>query len=358
MPTLTASDDRWTCDAPAPASVSPIPPRGVPADLCVTALQRAAWSTLRLVDHLGGRLAQRLTRSLHERLQRAILREQLAPRAPLPVARLERDAWSEYPRLALEQRRPVVLAGFARDWPAVREWSFESLAERFADFELDASHTADWDAKQGKSAARRTTLGDAIGRMRAGESLTATFLSLLHAHPELLDDFALEQLGPLRDPGAQLGVSEAFLGAPGTRTPIHCAPTHNLFVQVLGQKRWLLYGPECDPALRPLANRMPYFVSRCEPAAPDAEHPLLPYAQGYAVTLEPGDLLFVPAYWWHEVSNPSLALGVALRWNSVRALFRASVVNSLLALTATRPTLWQVHRAHQRLDFALPFRAE
>lgn len=45
-------------------------------------------------------------------------------------------------------------------------------------------------------------------------------------------------------------------------------------------------------------------------AIPDTRFPRYAEVQPLAVTLEPGDLLFVPKHWWHFVEAPETSLSV------------------------------------------------
>lgn len=96
-----------------------------------------------------------------------------------------------------------------------------------------------------------------------------------------------------------------WVGTVGAYTPCH-QDTYgfNAVVQLKGKKQWVLYKPSDKSYLYPC--RLPYeessIFSSVNILAPDLnEHPKFTQAHPYIVTLEPGDLLIIPAKWFHFV---------------------------------------------------------
>ena len=94
--------------------------------------------------------------------------------------------------------------------------------------------------------------------------------------------------------------------AHGARSILHFDQYDNLFVQISGRKRFHIFDP-CQtsglypyPVHHPLDTRAQVDLSR-----PDlSTFPQLATVRGAReVVLEPGQTLFLPAYWWHEVSG-------------------------------------------------------
>jgi len=145
-----------------------------------------------------------------------------------------------------------------------------------------------------------------VARMRAadqGEAVPAT--GYLGPIPSLLAR-ALQPNQELfvAEEDAQEEEQSLWLSSKGVRTHTHFDSDHNLFVQLLGTKRWYLYPPGAGPQLcpyprlHPLWHKASYLfqepdVSLC-PAAADAGPPMV-------VELQPGDVLYVPPFWWHHV---------------------------------------------------------
>ncbi len=65
------------------------------------------------------------------------------------------------------------------------------------------------------------------------------------------------------------------------------------------------------------------------------------------VTLGPGDVLYVPPFWWHYIRNESDSIGVAYKFVNPLSAFKASFVLSSLLLLSTRPSLFYTFIANR-----------
>ncbi|CAM9144060.1 unnamed protein product, partial [Ascophyllum nodosum] len=108
--------------------------------------------------------------------------------------------------------------------------------------------------------------------------------------------------------------STVWLGTEGSHTPLH-QDTYgvNLVAQLHGRKKWVLFSPDETVNLYP--TRIPYeessVFSRVDVRAPNTSlYPLFAEAQAIEVTLEPGDILYVPKHWWHFVEALDTSLSV------------------------------------------------
>ena len=87
-------------------------------------------------------------------------------------------------------------------------------------------------------------------------------------------------------------------------TPFHYDGVHNAYVQVKGRKRVVLLPPEAWPLLHLFPKLHPSSrMSQAPLQDPLLVSPLFPHLAGLeglaqAVTLEPGDLLYIPPYWF------------------------------------------------------------
>lgn len=138
------------------------------------------------------------------------------------------------------------------------------------------------------------------------------------AYGALLDR-ALSELTPLveRQTGPMLH-REAFifLSSPGSVTPFHMDPEHNILLQIMGQKTMTVF-PAGDEQLVPAMQSEAFHAGG---------HRNLDWREvfrdrGMAVTLLPGDAIHVPVKAPHFVENgPSVSVSLSVTWRSERSV--------------------------------------
>lgn len=205
--------------------------------------------------------------------------------------------------------RPVVLTRALEGWPALGKWTPEYLAERFGGVEVEvvADREGAPDPDRHLDRHRRTmTMAEYVRRVRAAGTSNDIYLvsnNRALERPELaplLDD--LTPPADIFEPRVLPGHASLWFGPAGTRTPLHHDTTNILVCQLYGRKRLALV-PPLSAALLQTADG--YYAAEgalgllaAEPAAP----PVL------QVELGPGEALFLPAGFWHEVTalEPSI----------------------------------------------------
>ena len=112
----------------------------------------------------------------------------------------------------------------------------------------------------------------------------------------------------------KMGPPRFWIGPARTVTPLHCDYDDNLFAQLWGRKRIFLAPPHHDVFLYPREANPLLFGSPVDPEAPDFERfPLARQAALVELIVEPGDMLYVPAGWYHQVRALSFSLS-SNRW--------------------------------------------
>jgi len=112
----------------------------------------------------------------------------------------------------------------------------------------------------------------------------------------------------------KMGPPRFWLGPSGTVTPLHCDYDDNIFAQIWGTKRIFLSPPHHDEFLYPREANAILFGSPFNPEAPDFEKfPLARQAAVIECIMQPGELLYVPAGWYHQVRALTFSLS-ANRW--------------------------------------------
>ncbi len=262
----------------------------------------------------------------------------------IPVERRKHLSQREFFNSYYRTGTPVIFQGQAKHWECVKTWSPMWLAHHYGDDKVALIDAAPKNVAEIDYGLQYTTLADLIAEMdeRPLEKYSR-FNRLLYEHPELYAHFDVRWLKSFRTPLSSGQTFQVFIGGKNSRTHLHAAAEPNLFTQVYGQKHWVFYPPEYAVALRPPVKRNPYFHSIFDPDAPDYEaYPAMEYLDYYTCLLQPGDVLFNPASWWHHINNPTGSIGVGFRWFPPYNVWRMDWTQTLLTLFATNPPMWKI----------------
>ncbi len=248
--------------------------------------------------------------------------------------------------------RPVVMRGLAADWPAVRaaRTSDRAIGEHIVSF--DGGRSADVMVAQSDVRGRffydDTLTGFNFTRAKAPIPTLVEQLLALHGTPgapaiyagaaaagDYLPGWAEANVLPLPTPDA---VPRVWIGNQ-SRVSTHYDVSSNVAVVVAGTRRFCLFPPEQGPNLYvgPLDVTIAgQPVSLVDLEAPDFER-FPRFAQARAqmqvTVLEPGDAIFIPSMWWHDVK----ALGafnvlVNYWWGQAGASPFPALIHAILAI--------------------------
>lgn len=234
---------------------------------------------------------------------------------------------------------PTVFRGLARNWPAVKNWDLDFFARNYANTKAALIDQEGLYSDNESSRYEISTMGKLVAAIRSGRRECLRFSAIMDENPELKNDLDMEWLSGFRGPFSVRGFPQFFMAPADTYTPVHCALESNVFVQVLGRKRWVLHSAMYQPLLDPPADRMTYFHTDFLPDRASPRFPLGPYAPAYEVVLDAGDVMYVPPFVWHYVENLTTTMAVAYRFFSLRTALRSSWPLTIAKFLSTRPTL-------------------
>jgi len=235
------------------------------------------------------------------------------------IRRVSRDlpAITEVPRLArldasafrarAAEGLPFLISGVVDRWPLCR-LTPQQLREQFGNVPVRA-RVGDY-------------IGTAFAADRAMRDMTMReYLDISFAGtpdlPPYVGNLELRELNSMCHwPGYfhKMGPPRFWLGPERTMTPLHCDYDDNVFAQIWGTKRIFLAPPHHDEYLYPKEANAILFGSPFDPEAPDYErYPLARQATTIEVVVNPGDMLYVPAGWYHQVRALTFSLS-SNRW--------------------------------------------
>ncbi|ROW02365.1 hypothetical protein VSDG_02593 [Cytospora chrysosperma] len=317
-------------------------------------------------------------------------REPFTPPVSNPIRRVPADAmgmaaFQRYLDSADPQRgpEPLILTGLVDDWPARadRPWDKPSYllsrtfgGRRLVPVEVGRSYvdegwgqeivtfgeflrkyidpSASSPSPHTPSSASEAPDGDSpAGHERQDRRAAVAYLAqhqLLLQLPQLRRDILVPDhcytaaprhpTDPSQDqPELDGPLLNAWLGPPGTITPLHTDPYHNVLAQVAGRKYARLYSPQQTCRMRArgkeggveMGNTSMLDVGVVEgwdagPAVVNGdggdeeeeeggeEFRNVPFVD---CILEPGEGLYIPIGWWHYVRGLSISFSVSLWWN-------------------------------------------
>jgi len=228
------------------------------------------------------------------------------------VEKREQLSRDEFEQRYVRGCRPVVITGLARDWPAMKRWSPQDLKQRFGHLEVEvqAERQADPQYEVNKlQHRRRVRLGDFVDQVLVSGPSNDHYLT---ANNELLrrPEFAplLADIGSLPDycDASQLPNSCSFwFGPAGTVTPLHHDTLMLFHTQVVGRKRWRFVSPLETPRVYNYYDvYSPVDIDR-----PDLHrYPDFGQVKVLDVVVEPGETMFLPLGWWHQVTALDLSM--------------------------------------------------
>jgi len=208
--------------------------------------------------------------------------------------------------------RPVVLTGHTRDWPALRRWSPADLKQRFGHLDVDIQSERRQDANYEQNKlrlTRRVNLGAFVDQVLEGGTTNDYYLTanneLLRqpAFASLLDDIG--SLPPLCDRSQLADRSSFWFGPAGTVTPLHHDTLMLFHTQVVGRKRWRFI----SPLEWSRVYNLNHVFSEVDLERPDAARfPAFAESTVIEVVVEPGETIFLPLGWWHQVTSLDVSL--------------------------------------------------
>ncbi len=206
--------------------------------------------------------------------------------------------------------RPVILTGEMAGWPALALWTPDYLKAKVGDrtVEFQGDRTMDARFEMDKDAHRREAPFDVfIDRILRPHAENDTYLTAYNSARNV------ETLSVLR---GDLGFLDKFLdreasnphgmpwiGPAGTVTSLHHDLTNNFIAQLVGRKSIKIL-PASE--VGKLYNQQHVFSDIPDLEDPTlnlSDHPRLTDLRTYDVVLEPGEILFMPLGWWHQVRS-------------------------------------------------------
>lgn len=309
-----------------------------------------------------------LTSGLFLRAERKQL-DRSTVKSPIPVAELSIEDYSyENLRIASDNwREPVIVRNWAKDTRAIQSWSPEYVRERLGQYDvvvyqnatLGKDHELNCDAPWTRNAVwtQLEKLGDAISEIETGESLKTIVIppasrvkrafnaSAQADYMSLVRELELEKLGgPWTNKGVDYSTLVQFWAGYGVESGTHGTGWHadicnNFIVQTAGTKNWTFVHPDDSKFMRPTMKQGKTAISGMDASVLRDN---MPYLDKKFVTIRPGDMMYNPDWYWHQIkNNPGYTSAVVARECNLTNSFAANpVFTSMVAVNHARAAVF------------------
>lgn len=203
--------------------------------------------------------------------------------------------------------RPVILVGEMQDWPALTLWTPEYLRQAIGSrpVEFQGGRTRNECFEMHKDLHRTSApfgeFMDLIQTRAGNDAYITTYnsernrdaLAVLDKDTVFLEKFLT------RDKPLPSGMM--WIGPAGKVTSLHHDLTDNFIAQVVGRKRFKIVAAADVGKLYNVKHVFSEVPSLEDPNLDRAKYPLLDQIRVYDVTIMPGEILYMPLAWWHQV---------------------------------------------------------
>ena len=224
----------------------------------------------------------------------------------------------EYPTLTpsffvdhfYSQLRPVLLTQWAQNWPALQKWRPSFFKTYFGDIPIEVTtrrtQIEEFDLKA--NLLKETMLfGDFAERVATETEETNDYYLIARNHffkqdhrlHALFNDLDASDFCDVKRQETSIAL---WFGPAGTLTPLHHDTCNILFTQIWGEKHFILI----PPSEQDLFDDSTSMYCHLNPEKKKLS------SRQIECTLKPGQTLFIPAGWWHQVRSLTPSISVAM----------------------------------------------
>jgi hypothetical protein len=273
------------------------------------------------------------------------------PEITCPIPRLKEPSLELFQRHISTSNKPIIMTGCLEHWPAMedRPWSnpgyllsLTNSGKRLVPVEVGKTYTdASWSQQIIPFKEFLSTY------MSPGDNLTPGYLAqhnLFSQIPSLRNDIAIPDYCYSTPPPPPPNVKEtelldeptinAWYGPRGTVSPLHTDPYANCLAQVVGRKYVRLYEPRAEVYPRGRDQRTGVEMGNtsrvdveggwkekkegeegAEEGLTKEEWEKFREVKYLETVLEEGEILYIPAGWWHYIRSLEASFSVSFWWN-------------------------------------------
>jgi hypothetical protein len=234
------------------------------------------------------------------------------------IDQVESITKEEFEQCYFSKQKPVIIRGGIKDWKAIKLWSPAYFTSLYHNKEVSISIFGE-DKLQKYS--KKVNMQEAIQLICNNKKKERYYLGTHYSQcdiseefRELLRDFEL----PSYAETDKKYTSNLWFGQANHATILHFDFSHNFLAQIMGRKYIRLFSPHDSAYLYPCApeTQMPAHYSQILDID-NVENNLFPkfkYANPLKGTIYPGDIIFIPSGWWHDIRSLDIAISINFWW--------------------------------------------
>lgn len=244
----------------------------------------------------------------------------------LNIERIHNPSKQEFIEEFFKTQKPCIISGSIDNWSALELWNIEYLRTKIGHklVRCRISDNSYFDNYQRHEPVKLANFFDWIvseqnseffqifrGKISTKQYFVGS-LDISSYFPELLWDLQL----PNYFESNLLMSNNLWIGNGNNRVNLHYDFYHNLNAQIIGEKHWIVYPPQQSSLLYPHSRYSKYFwCSQVNIQCPDyAQFPKFKDAKSWEGTVIPGEMIFIPAGWWHSPIGRGFNIAVNFWW--------------------------------------------
>lgn len=254
----------------------------------------------------------------------------------------------DFDRLYLSRNKPVVITNLFDNNPSLAGWTPENLVKKVGSKSIEVYTSKDGmfaaDAKGDDTAMLPVTMGfmefmNRISTRENGPRLYMQQLPLYETFPELCEGLTLPDLVPTN----KIMEVNLWVGPGGNTSQLHYDANNNFLMQLHGSKKIVLYHPMDFYNLYPNSCfSMAAHCSKAIDASDVKKYPKIAKAVAMEATIGPGEMLFIPTYWWHLVHSVDMAISVNMWWeNRLKQYLAPAALHNFIFFRYSRYKRWR-----------------
>ena len=210
----------------------------------------------------------------------------------------------------IRQNLPLKMTGMMDAWPAMQNWNLKYFRSLNSETEV---HLEVGNVMQGDTEFKKNSFAEFVDRIinddGNGDKEYLSVFKIFEHFPQLKKDVDFSILNQHKLKHSMVG----WIGPAGTVTGYHVDWGDNILAQIYGRKELLLAPPS--------ATENMYVSKKFDQGATlsdvdvdnfdEAQFPKFKKVRHHQVTLNPGEMIFIPRGWWHLVRSLDKSISVS-----------------------------------------------